>query len=398
LFPALVFLGIAAVLLAVVQLSHENLSPDSAPQPGAPSQHEYIGGWMSFDAGWYVTIARSGYDQQQIDDFRAGQQSAVAYFPAYPLAVRQVARVTNDDVVVAAYVTTLLSGLATALLFWAWCGTRMDRTSRKIALLLLLLYPYAWYLYGSGYGDGFFLAVTLAAFLLLERDRPVLAGVFGALSSAARIVGVATIVGLVVLALQRRDAIVRSPAEGPRRFWSGWRIDWSRLRRKDGGVLLSVSGVAGYCAYLYAKTGDWHAFTTVQAAPGWNQGTGLRTLVKYNFFAEVFRGEHTYAIRLVLQAALMVVFLVAIPFVFKRFGAAYGTYTAVLIGIPLLGDASFQGAGRYLLGAFPVFALAGVALVHQTRSRTVLRAALLGTSALVLVVLASFFGRGYYLA
>jgi hypothetical protein len=163
-------------------------------------------------------------------------------------------------------------------------------------------------------------------------------------------------------------------------------------------VLLSVSGVAGYCAYLYAKTGDWHAFTTVQAAPGWNQGTGLRTLVKYNFFAEVFRGEHTYAIRLVLQAALMVVFLVAIPFVFKRFGAAYGTYTAVLIGIPLLGDASFQGAGRYLLGAFPVFALAGVALVHQTRSRTVLRAALLGTSALVLVVLASFFGRGYYLA
>jgi hypothetical protein len=45
-----------------------------------------------------------------------------------------------------------------------------------------------------------------------------------------------------------------------------------------------------------------------------------------------------------------------------------------------------------------VFALAGVALVHQTRSRTVLRAALLGTSALVLVVLASFFGRGYYLA
>lgn len=403
LIPALVFLAVAAVLLVVVQLSHDHLPSDptaqaTTPQPGDPSRHDFIGGWMGYDSGWYLTIARSGYSGAEIDNFEQGRQSAVAFFPAYPVTVRQVARVTGDDEVVAAYLTTLLSGLAAALLFWNWCGTRMRRTPRTVALLLLLLYPYAWYLYGSGYGDAFFLAATLAAFTLLERDRPVLAGLFGAVASAARVVGIATVVGLIALALQRRDAIVRAPADGPRRFWSGWRIDWSRLHRKDAGVLLSAGGIAGYCAFLYAKTGDWHAFTTVQAAPGWNQGTGLRTLVKYNFLAEVFRGDPAYSIRLVLQAMLVVVFLAAIPFVFKRFGAAYGVYAAVMVGIPLVGDASFQGAGRYLIGSFPVFALAGVVLVERTSTIPRLRPLVLGTSALLLIALASFFGRGYYLA
>jgi hypothetical protein len=274
----------------------------------------------------------------------------------------------------------------------------MHSRARFTALLLLLLYPYAWYLYGTGYGDAFFLATTLAAFVLLERDRPVLAGVFGALASAARFVGVATVVGLILLVLQRRQALVRRPAEGPRRFWSGWHIEWSRLRRGDAGVLISVSGLVSYCTFLYVKTGDWHAFTTVQAAPGWNQGTGLKTLIKYSFFAQLLRGEHSYAVRLLLQAVMVMIFVVAIPWVFKRFGAAYGMFTAVLVGIPLVGDASFQGAGRYLIGGFPVFALGGMVLVERTGSRPAVRTAILGVSALLLLVLSSFFGRGYYLA
>jgi hypothetical protein len=349
---------------------------------------------MYFDAGWYVYIAEHGYDKVQADAFHAGQQSAVAYFPGYPIVVHQVARGTGHDYALAAELTSIACGFAMFLLFWAWAGRRLAPPARRTALLLLALYPYAWFLYGTGYGDVLFIAVTITAFLLLERDRPILAGVAGAGASATRLIGVGTIIGLIALVIQRRNALVRSDAPGPRWPWSGWRLDVSRLRLRDGGVLLSVAGIGSYCLFLWSRVGDPIAFDTVQAAPGWDQGTGPKTWIKYSFFADVIRGDHPYAVRLVFQALLCLLFIIAIPFVAKRIGAAYAVYTSVVVVIPLIGTSTMQGFGRYLLSAFPVFAVGGAVLAERMK----LRRAVLVCSSILLFVLASFFGRGFYLS
>jgi hypothetical protein len=393
-FPVLLFFAVATVLTVVVQVSHENMKEDEAPYPNAPSTHDYFGGWMQFDTGWYVSIAEHGYDEPQVIAFDSGQQSAVAYFPGYPLAVRQVARATGHDYVLAAALTTFACGLAVFLLFWAWCGRRLSRADRRTAMLLLALYPFAWFLYGSGYGDVLFIVLTIGAFMLLERDRPVLAGLAGAGASATRLIGVGTIIGLIAMVIERRHALVRSEADGPRRPWSGWRLDRSRLRLRDSGVLLSFAGIGSYCVFLWGRVGDPLAFNTVQAAPGWNQGTGPKTWIKYSFFAQVIRGEHSYGVRLVLQALLCLVFLIAIPLVWQRIGKAYAIYTSVIIGIPLIGTSTMQGFGRYLLSAFPVFAVGGALLAERTKPRRVV----LVSSGTLLVVLVSFFGRGFYLS
>jgi hypothetical protein len=393
-FPVLLFVAVAAVLSVVVQTSREHMKQDAPSYPSDPNLHPYFGGWMQFDTGWYVSLAQHGYDKSEVDAFKAGQQSGVAYFPGYPLVVRQVARVTDDDFVLAAQITTVLCGLVVFLLFWAWCGRRLSAVERRTALLLLALYPYAWFLYGTGYGDVLFIALTITAFLLLERDRPLLAGLAGAGASATRLFGVGTIIGLIALVLERRHAVVRTEADGPRRMWSGWRIDRSRLRLRDSGVLVSFAGIGSYCIFLWSRVGDPIAFNTVQAAPGWNQGTGPKTWIKYSFFADVIRGEHSYGIRLVIEALLCLLFIIAIPFVAKRIGAAYAVYTAVIIGIPLIGTSTMQGFGRYLLSAFPVFAVGGVLLAERVKSRR----AVLACSGTVLLVLASFFGRGFYLS
>ena len=259
-FPVLMFFVVAAVLAIVVQVSHEHMKLDGPESQGDPSNHDYFGGWMQFDTGWYLSIAEHGYDKTQVDAFDAGEQSAVAYFPAYPLTVRQTALLTGDDFVLAAHLTTIACGLAIFLLFWAWCGRRLSPAARRVALLLLALYPYSWFLYGSGYGDVLFIAVTIGVFLLLERDRPVLAGLAGAGASATRLIGIGTIIGLIALVIERRHALVRTEADGPRRPWSGWRLDRSRLRLKDGGVLLSFAGVGSYCLYLWSRVGDPIAF------------------------------------------------------------------------------------------------------------------------------------------
>ena len=393
-FPALLFLCTLAVLLVVVQTSHDHLSfehPQTAPDI---SDAGVYGGWMQFDTGWYVYIAEHGYDRHQVDEFKAGDMSAVAYFPAYPLTVHQVARVTSDDYVLAAELSTVACGLAVMLLFWSWCKRHLSPTARRTSLLLYALYPYAWFLYGSGYGDALFIALTIGAVLLVERDRPVLAGLVGAIASASRLIGVGTVVGLVAITLQRRHAVVRVEADGPRRWWSGWRLDRARLRPRDAGVLLGFGGVASYCVFLWVRTGDFLAWNTVQSAPGWNQGTGPKTWIKYSFFAEVLRGSPGYSVRLVIQALLCLLFLAAIPLVWKRLGGGYAVYTAVILAIPLIGSSSFMGFGRYLLAAFPVFAVGGQLLDERTQLRRVA----IGTSAIGLLVLASFFGRGFYLS
>ena len=85
-FPLLVFVGIAAVLCVVVEVSHDHLSPEHPITMADLSQRStWYSGWLEYDTGWYVYLAEHGYDVHQQDAFKAGQQSGVAYFPAYEL-------------------------------------------------------------------------------------------------------------------------------------------------------------------------------------------------------------------------------------------------------------------------------------------------------------------------
>ena len=412
-FPVAVFLGVATVLFLVVWQTNVRAGPGPEGQGGPPVQgsNDVLEAWLQYDAGWYISIVEDGYF------FTPGQQSSVAFFPAYPIVVEGVAAGV-DNARHAAILTTFLCGLAVAWLFWRWCADRMAPAAARTAVLLLLVYPYAWYLYGSGYGDALFLVAALGAFLLLERDRPVLAGLAGAVATATRPNGLAVLVALVALVLDRRGVLTRhgGPVEGrepvlPRlrrreigagpAIWESigqerqrWRSDRSRLRLADGGVLLAAGGIAAYSTYLWVRFSDPVAFLTVQAAPGWNQGAGPMTWFKRNFFALLVNEDLDYGARLAAQAVLTVAVLILVPFVVRRFGWAYGLYVAVAIGIPAVGSSTFQGLGRYCLAAFPCFALAGEWLADRPR----VRAPVLVGSATALVVLTALFARGYYLS
>lgn len=365
----MVFAGIALLLAVVVwQSNAHSAHGEDAVRPRVVAD-SVLGGWLRYDAVWYVDIADHGYF------YDPTQQSSVAFFPAYPLAVRTAAKVTGDTPL-AAMLVTFLAGLAAAILFWRWCTVRLSASGRRVALLLLLLYPYAWYLYGTGYSDALYLAAALGAFVLLEDDRPLLAGAVGAIATAARPTGGAVLVGLVVLAVSRRHQ------------------RGERLARRDAGVLLAGAGIGSWCAYLWLRFGDPLAFLHVQAAPGWNQSPGQRTWFKSAFWQMLLHGDPSFAVRLVAQAVLAVAFLAAVPWVVRRLGWGYGAFALVSVGIPIVGTGDFQGSGRYLLAAFPVFALAGEALAARPRLAT----GVLSASALTLVVLTSFFARGYYMS
>ncbi|MEA2827142.1 MAG: hypothetical protein QOG43_1581 [Actinomycetota bacterium] len=332
----------------------------------------WLEGWTWWDGAWYVGIVRHGYF------FRPGHMSSVAFFPGYPLAGRVLTAVLRDPLL-ALVVVSSLSGLAGVVLFHRWCGRHMTSTEARYAVASLVVYPCAFYLMGVTYADGMFLALALAAFVFLEDDRPVAAGVMALLATATRPLGVAVVAGLWWRTLELRNS---SPS-GRRRRAVG-------LRPADAGLLLAPMGLVAYCGYLAVRFGRPLAF--VQAEAGWRQEPGPATWSKVSWFREMARSPYLNPghLHLVGNALVAVVAVCLLPSVFRRFGTAYGVYASVLVVGAALSTRDFIGMGRYVLPAFPLFGVVGAA---AARSPRVARAALV-VSAGLLLGLAFVHGRG----
>jgi hypothetical protein len=384
-WPIVVFLAVAAVLFVVVWVGHSALpeSPEAVPRPLTPLD-PLLGGWTQFDAGWYTGIAANGYS------FVPGAASAVAFFPAYPLAIRVLTEVTGAPAT-AGMLITFICGFGVALLWWVWLRLKVPPASRRLSFVLLLIWPYAWYLYGAVYADALFLVATLGAFVLLEHDRPVLAGLAAAVATAARPVGIAVVIGMVVWVLERR---LRAPAPTAVSGTTDAAGRWAWVRRfrlADAGVLLGLLGIGAWSVYLWNRFGDPLAF--VAAQQGWEQGQGPETWFKLTLL-EMIGDLRPYAIRLIPQAVAALAFLALVPAVVRRYGWGYGLYTLTVVGIPFVGSSTLQGLGRYMLAAFPVFAWIGEWLTRRPR---LARVAVV-VSALGLVFGAALYSMGWYVA
>ena len=364
------FLGITAVLFVVSAVASIWL-PNPGDQVIPPFRGwRWLQGWAQWDSGWYYAIATGGYG------YLPGKQSTIAFFPTYPLAMRAVATVVGNAYV-AGIVVTVASGAAATRLFFGWLSDRLTPAGAWAALGLMLLYPYAFFLYGAVYPTAIFVMTIVGAFVLLENDHPVLAGLVGALATAARPTGVVLVIALTVRAVERRRA-------------AGTPLRWT-----DAGVVISSLGLAGFCFYQWRRFGDPFTFITVQSA--WDQESGLRTWLKFRFFEDLgtlgtrnILGSLSYLAHPVLTFAA----LALVPRVYRRFGYGYGTYALLAVLVPAVATKNFFGMGRYLLAAFPCFAVAGELLAERPKLARVVYPAL----AVVLLGLTAAYSQGQYLS
>ena len=417
------FVTITAVLTLVVTLATRNML--RSPLDGSLDGPVWLDGWFSGDSGWYYAIARSGYS------YIPGVQSPIAFFPTYPMTVRGVGWLIGDDQVAGSLIS-VVCGAATAVLFAQWVWRRLPRAGAVTAIAVLLLYPYSFYLYGAMYGESLFMLTAIGSFLLLERRHYWLAGLVGALATAGRPVGVAVAVGLVVRMLEMLAehralevpvisagavGAVETPSSEP-----GERVEpadpaeataqpaagrsdypahprWRELLRavpavrwREAGVLVSGLGLAAWCIYLWIQFGDPLAFVSVQAAPGWYQGSGPHTWFKVVYVGTMVFGPVDVAVRTTAQAIMCLMAVLLLRRVWRRFGWGYTAFSVVVLAIPILGTKDFMGTGRYVLVAFPVVAAAGDFLA--TRAPKWVRVAVLAVLGTGLMVATAFYARG----
>jgi hypothetical protein len=362
----------------------------SRPHPGGIGLPSWLDAYGRFDSGWYHSIADRGYYYAG-----PGRQSSVAFFPAYPTAMRLTAFVVRN-LAVAGVLVTLASGAAAAALFHRWVRSFLGDRVARYALALLLCYPFAFYLFGVVYSDALFLAAAIGAFTLLERDRPVLAGLVGIVATAGRPVGVAVVGGLLLRSLERHG-VLTGARPGERLGLHLRRVSW-----RDVVVLVSALGLVAFAALLWVRFDDPLAFTKVSSAPGWDKAFDLETFAKLHLFRLLRSyGLNIVTFWLVAQGLFAVLGFALVPSVVRRFGWGYGGYVLVSLGIAFASTRDFIGMGRYALAAFPAFAAAADLLVgwgDRVRPLRWLPAATFAVSTGLLLWMASLFSRWYFLS
>ena len=410
----------AAITLLVFAHGHLSMALVAFTKPEVGSFP--LPGWLDiygrWDSGWYHHIALNGYDYAGPD-----QQSSVAFFPAFPYAMRIAGAVLPGPLSIGGVVVSLLSGLGIAVLFHRWVSAFLGDRVAKLALVLLLCYPFAFYLFGVIYSDALFVLAVIGAFCLLEKDRPLLAGIVGIVATAARPVGVALAIGLVLRALEVHGVLPGSkpaafvphptPVADPR----GARVRMFprrvRLRSLRLGTLLpaiSILGLVAYALLLWSKFDDPLAFTKVGGAPGWWKSFDRESFLKLHLFRLLDSyGLNLVTFWLVVQGLYAVIALALVPAVIRRFGWGYGVYLLVSVGLAFASTRDFIGMGRYVLAGFPAFAAAadlllGLSARHRGRpgpghalARAV-PAAMVLLSAGLLAWMVNLFARWYFLS
>lgn len=387
-FPASVYGAVSAVLLVAQHLSAEqNSGGDFALR--WRGLHYYLHSWSQFDGPEYVRIATEGYS------YTPGVRSNIVWFPLYPNLMR-AARWAVDDPIVAGVAVSLIGGVVAAVLWWRWLRVvELSGRERTVAFLALMLYPYGWYLYGAVHSDSVFLAAVLGAFLLVERRQYLLAGLVGALATAGRPTGLALAPALVLLAMER-EGFLSAPAHG--RSWvTRWElpvaVDRGRWRWALLLPLVALVGVGAYMTYLAVRFGEPFAFATNQRVyhPTRFPWLKLAFLTRWRDFSD----DPRYALTIGAQMLISLAVLVATPRVGRRFGWGYAAFCASLVLIPASSTPDFMGSGRYMIAAFPAFALYGSWLSRRRRWTADIA---LGLGATALVGLAMGFARSWYLS
>jgi len=331
--------------------------PDADPAGNPLEPPGFLNYWANWDGAWYSEIATHGYG--------ARPPESTAFFPLYPLLVRSGSSIVGGP----ALWGTLISLLCTAFALYFVYRIAENLYEARVArasTLALAFFPTAFFL-NAVYTEALFLALTAGSVWAARvRGNLLLAGLFGALATATRNLGVLILIPLL--------------------------FEWVRRRRTFGlrglaGLVLVPAGLVAYAVFLRQRFGDPLVFAHQQSAYWDRELTGpLTTLGRAWHAAQagieyvldpqaLFLGapagpslEASNTLNLAFLAFFLLVMLVG----FAVLPQDLSVYTALIVLLPVLTPAPqfpLMSMPRFVLGAFPVFLVLGYLL---SRSRLAL--------------------------
>ena len=299
-----------------------------------------------YDAGWYYQVARSGYwFVPGGPSAGIGKPGKIAYFPLYPFLGGYAGRLFGSTPAATYFGLIAVSWLAfAAAMVVLYRLARVDVDDRRAlrAVRLIAVFPFSFF-FGMPYSESLFLLWSVLAFYLFRKHHWTSGGVAGAFASATRVNGILM---------------------APSLAWIAWRTAAPSERlRAIAGVALVAGGIAAYSVYVYHLSGN--AFEWAASISRWDYHPGrapwaapMQLLARLATAPARYFRTDPLAPYDTLYGLTAIVFVAAIPFVWVRFGAAYGLFMAANLWLPL-SSGVFEGVGRYCSVLFPFFIWAG---------------------------------------
>jgi len=294
---------------------------------------------LRWDAGWYLQIARNGYDYNA----RLGPngQQNIVFFPGYPFTVRALALLLGNNhpaYVFGSVAVSVILFLVALVYIYEIAREFLPPEHSATALWMLAVYPFALF-YSAIYTESMYLAGAAGAFYHFRRGEYGRAALWGALVGLTRPNGFFLSVPLAICTFERRSS------------------------QKDGitpasmaAVAAPVAGVLLYSLYIWRLTGNPIAWAAGHAAWG-RTYQGLSHLVtdRYRLITEsglpTYLGQQPYDF---LNAVGVLFVLAAVWPLARRFSLAYAAFILINI-LPPLSSGGLMSAGRLSSVLFPAF-------------------------------------------
>ncbi len=338
--------------------------PALRDSPARGHTFEYRGEILAnWDGQWYKAIAARGYS------YDPKAHSSVAFFPAYPLTGRIVARLTGLSTEVALVIISNLSLIITFVIVMHYINNKNlaadeDRLGHFV-LLAMSLAPISFF-FRMAYSESMFLALTALTLYGIAREWPLIAtAAIVGLATATRPVGVGLIPALLLHAWRRPPGMKTFP------------IRFLYL------LPICLSGILTYIIYQYLEFGDPLAFAHTQENWGLRPPSSLGARLFCLATLEPIRSVYDPASRgywgveqghplLTLRVADPAYFLAAAALValgaFKRWLNEYELAVAIpllLIPYATVGYEQYmRSAGRFASAVVPVYFVLGHLLLR----------------------------------
>ena len=296
----------------------------------------------NFDGMHYIGIARGGYGLYQ-----------QAFFPLYPRLVGFMSHLFMGRTLLGGWVLNLLFLYLSLFFFYKLLKLDFSERISRRTLIYLLLFPTAFF-FSMIYTEALFFLLIVSSFYFARNKvlpqtgsyfartkRWWLAGIFGGLASATRLVGIFLLPALLFEWWQQKKS-------------QKW--DLSLLP-----IFLIPVGLLVYMLFLKQHYGDSLMFMHVQAFFGAGRNAG-RLILLYQVFwrylkmlITVDKGTLTYFV-VVLESLSAVSFLFLGVFVFLRRWYSYLIFVVLAYLTPTF-TGTFLSMPRFVLVLFPGFIL-----------------------------------------
>lgn len=298
-------------------------------------------GLSSWDAGWYVAIARNGYG--------AVAHSGTRFFPLFPEAIRVGHLVTGAPYSILGVLLANAASLVAAVLLYLLARAELDQTAATRSVWLLCLAPASFVLV-MGYAESLLLCFLLGAFLAWRRGAFWWAGLLGGAAGLTRPLGIVLILpGLLFALTGFKQANVKA-----------------KLGRAVS-VLAPIAGTGIYLAWVAAAFGDFFLPLRAQTAGGAHGGLSNPLVVASDAMTGLFHGHVGTA----LHVPWIALSLVLLVLCFRRLPLPYGLFAAGVLLAALSGH-NLDSFERYALSAFPLVLVGGTMLRSERVALTVL--------------------------